>query len=140
MQDQTRYLCMYNINYTYITFNLIITGDDGSSSADAKISLLLACDPAQLKDAIPTLHVTIEEHINFRSLTPRLNKHKIFTRGEMEYFMNDYHSNPDKVNKLIMWLPTKDDKGICNFVRALKEAEEHSGHLEIIKDLHISVN
>ena len=54
----------------------------------------------------------------------------------MEYFTSKYHSNSDKVNNLIKWLPTKADKGIRDFVRALKEAVEHSGHLEIIMDLY----
>ena len=124
-----------NINYFYINFNSIITGDD-SSSTDTKIFQLLACDPSKLKDAIPRLHVTIRNHINFKSLTPGLNKYEIFTRDEMEYFMNVYHTDSDKVNRLIMWLPTKAGRGIHNFVRALKEAEEHSGHLEIVNDLH----
>ena len=80
--------------------------------------------------------MTIEDHINFKSLIPFLNKYGIFTKDEMKYFMKDCHSDSDKVNNLIVWLPTKDAEGIHNFVRALKEAEEHSGHLEIIKDLH----
>ena len=119
--------------YTYITSKLIVTGNDSSTDT---ISQLLAYDPAHLKDAIPRLHVTIEEYINFESLRPFLNKYGIFTKVEMKCFMNNYLSDSDKVSKLIMWLPTKDDRGIRNFVRALKEAEEHSGHLEIIKDLH----
>ena len=124
------------INYIrIITFNLIITGDD-SSSMDTKISQLLACDPLQLKDAIPGLHVTIKDYINFESLIPHLHKYKIFTGHEMEYFMNEYHSDSDKINKLIIWLPKKEGKGIHNFVRALKEAKEHSGHLEIVKEFH----
>ena len=114
---------------------LIITGDD-SSSTDAKVSQLLACDPLQLKDAIPRLHVTIKEYINFQSLIPFLNKYKIFINDEMEYFMNLYHSDSDKVNKLIVCLPKKEGKGIHNFVTALKEAKEHSGHLEIVKDFY----
>ena len=54
--------------------------------------------------------------------------------------MNDYHSNSAKVSKLIMWLPAKDDKGIHNFVRALKEAKEHSGHIKILKDLYKDID
>lgn len=55
----------------------------------------------------------------------------------MEYFMKDCQSDSDKISKLIEWLPTKEVRGIHNFVRALKGAEEHSGNLEIIKYLHI---
>ena len=129
--DQTRYL-----QHQPHLSNLIITGDD-SSLTDTKISELLDFDPAQLKAAIPRLHVTIKEYINFDSLNPFLDKYEVFTRDEMKYFTSKYHSDSDKVSNLIEWLHKKGGRGIHNFVRALKGAEEHSGHFEIIKDLHI---
>ena len=89
-----------------------------------------------MKDAIPKLHVTIKHHINFESLIPYFNKYKMFTRDEMEDFTSIHLSYSKRVNSLIEWLPKKDDIGIYKFVRVLKEAEEHSGHLEIIKHLH----
>ena len=104
-----------------------------------KLFQLLACEPVQLKDAIPRLHVTIKDYINFEFLIPFLNKYGIFTGDEINYFTNKCHSDSDKVSKLIEWLLKKDDRGIHNFVRALKEAEEPSGHLEIIKDIFIYV-
>ena len=57
----------------------------------------------------------------------------------MKFFASKYYSDSDKVNNLIEWLPRKDDRGIHNFVRALEEAKEHSGHLVIVENLHISL-
>ena len=90
-------------------------------------------------DAITRHHKTINDYINFETLIPLLNKYKIFTKVQMKYFANKYHSDSDKVTNLIEWLDAKNGIGIHNFVRALKEAEEHSGHLVIVENLHKNV-
>ena len=86
-------------------------------------------------DAITRLHKIIEEKINFETLIPFLNKYKIFTTGEMKYFVNKLHSDADKVANLVIWLEAKNEKGIYDFVRALNEAKEHSGHIVILEHL-----
>lgn len=53
----------------------------------------------------------------------------------MDFFTNVYHTKADKVNKLISSLDAIDKNGIYNFVRALNDADEHSGHLVIIEEL-----
>ena len=130
MHKRSRYL-----QHRLAMYYHVMTGDD-SSSTYIEISQLIACDPTQLKDAIQRCIVTIKDCINFGSLIPYLNKYAIFTRNEMEYFMKKYHSDSEKVINLIVWLSKKEGRGIHNFVRALKEAEEHSGHLEILLHLH----
>ena len=87
-------------------------------------------------DAIARLHKIIKEKINFETLLPSLNKYKIFTTDEMKYFVNKLHSDADKVAMLVIWLEAKEEKGINDFVRALNEAEEHSGHIVILEHLH----
>ena len=54
----------------------------------------------------------------------------------MEYFSNSNFITAEKVTKLIEWIPTKDENGIRNFVRALSEAHEHSGHNTILEHLY----
>ena len=120
----------------YAVTHIYLTGDDyNSSSTETKISQLLACSHLQLMDAIRRLHKTIEEKINFETLIPFLNKYKIFTTGEMKYFVNKLHSDADKVANLVIWLEAKNEKGIYDFVRALNEAKEHSGHIVILEHL-----
>ena len=119
---------------------LTLTGDDyNSSSTETKISQLLACSHLLLMDAITRLHKIIEEKINFETLIPFLNKYKIFTTGEMKYFRNKLHSDVDKVASLVIWLEGKNEKGIYDFVRALNEAEEHSGHIAILERLYENI-
>ena len=80
--------------------------------------------------------MTIKEYIDFENLIPFLNKHAVFTKDELKFFMNKYHSDADKVSNLIMWLHAKNENEIHNFVKALFEAQEHSGHRVILNHLH----
>lgn len=80
--------------------------------------------------------MTIDENINFDTLIPFFDKYRIFTKDEMEHFMNKLISKANKVTNLIMWIEAKDESGICNFVKALNEAHKHSGHIAILKQLY----
>ena len=100
------------------------------------VSQLIKCDVSRLSNAITGIHPTIIVHVKFETLIPFLNHYRIFTATEMEYFNNKFNSTADKVNILIQWLSTKDHDGIHNFVKALNEADEHSGHKVILEKLH----
>ena len=55
----------------------------------------------------------------------------------MECLMNKFITTGEKVNNLITsWIPGKHEDGLCNFVRALNEASEHSGHITILEHLY----
>jgi len=113
-----------------------MTDDSHSSARKEIVSKLLISSHSCLLDAITRNHAIIDEYIKFEMLIPYLNHHGIFTRYEMDYFNNKSISNTDKVNNLIEWLSKKDKSGICNFMRALSDAHEHSGHLAILKHLY----
>ena len=100
------------------------------------VSQLCTCDTSRLMDAITKIHPTINKHIKFETLIQFLNHYNIFTAGEIQSFNNKNCSLVEKVNHLISWLDTKDHEGICNFVKALDEENEHSGHHVIVKKLH----
>ena len=100
------------------------------------VSQLLTCDTSRLLSAITKIHPIINKHIKFETLIQFLNRYNIFTADEIQYFNNKHHSVVEKVNQLISWLDTKDHDGICNFVKALNEENEHSGHHVILKELH----
>ena len=104
------------------------------SEVQEKVDQLLRC--SSLLDAIIRSHFTIKKHINFNTLIPFLNKHNIFTSDEMELFNKDILITADKVNKLMEWIPKKDEKGVHDFMKALGEACEHSGHYVILKHLY----
>ena len=106
-----------------------------NSEVQKKVNELLSCK--NLLDVITSTHVTIEEHINFDHLIPFFNKYRIFTRNEMECLMNKLIPSTEKVNNLItLWIPGKHEDGLRNFVKALDEAQEHSGHITIIEHLY----
>jgi len=115
---------------------LFIFTDDDSNNRRIYTQNLNDCNHLTLSRAIERCHPVITDHVEFETLIPFLNEHEIFTRSEMEYFNNRYYSNAEKVNKLIEWLPKKDENGIHNFVRALNEAHKHSGHSTILKHLY----
>jgi len=57
----------------------------------------------------------------------------------LEYFKNINNSTEEKVNNLIEWLLKKDESGIQNFVKALNEAHEHSGHFTILNEMLVQI-
>ena len=113
-------------------------GDD-DANLTAKINYLLASsNNSQLPEAIMQTHPIINTHIKFELLIQYFNQYKIFTDDEMDHF-NSAISKMEKVNKLILYLRQKDYEGNCNFVRALSNSKEHSGHRAILKELYKAV-
>ena len=124
----------------YLNCEIYVTDDDHTSKSTETItSQLLTCSRSQLIGAITRLHVTIKDYINLENLIPFLDTFAVFTKDEKKFFMNKYHSDAEKVGDLIMRLDAKDEKEIRNFVKALNEAQEHSGHIVILKHLHETV-
>jgi len=95
------------------------------------------CTTLELMDRIKFAHVEIDKHIKFSILLQYFNKYKIFTTTEMNHFKQDFHEV--SVNNLIMWLEGKSDKGIIDFVKALNDEKEHSGHKQILNSIKVVV-
>jgi len=57
----------------------------------------------------------------------------------MSHFNNNTFSTDVRVNSTIEWLSRKDEEGALNFVKALNDAKEHSGHVQILKKLRVKV-
>jgi len=82
------------------------------------------------------IHPTIDTHINLLTLIPFFNRYQIFTDDEIKFFISDYQSDKQKVNKLIESLKAKHEEGVYDFVKALNGGHKHSGHFTILKELH----
>ena len=121
-------------NEVYVIIYTGYRGDEHNKATRAE-RILLNCDYEQLSKTITKLHPIINKHINFDTLIPFLSSYCIFTDDEMEFLMNIHKTKAEKVNKLITSLPTKDQDGIHNFVKALNDAHEHSGHDVILDNL-----
>ena len=115
---------------------MYVGNTDPRSEAGSIVSQILDCSVSQLIEAIKEGHPVINKHIQFETLLQHFNSHKIFTIAEMDYFDAKSNSLVERVNKLIIWLEKKDESGIYNFVKALNEETEHSGHYAILKKLH----
>lgn len=102
---------------------------------DQLVSELLTYSHPQLLDAIIKIHPIIDTHIDFSTLIPFFNSYGIFTDAEIKYFYSDHQSDKSKVNKLIESLKAKHEKGVYDFVRALNDGHEHSGHVTILEHL-----
>ena len=89
-----------------------------------------------LPEVIKRNHPTIKTYIKFDILIQFFNKYNIFTDDEMDCFNNSANSKMNKVNQLISYLHQKDNKGNCNFIRALSDTKTHSGHCVILKELY----
>ena len=87
-------------------------------------------------DVIKKNHPTINKKIKFDTLIQYLHNYEIFTDSEMFIFSHQLISPEEKVNHLIISLEKKEEDGVLNFVRALNDAHEHSGHIAILKQLH----
>ena len=122
-------------NAVYVIVYTGYIGEDHNEATRAeRIFQLLNCNYEQLSKAITKLHPIIKNHINFETLIPFLNYYAIFTDDEMDILMNA-SKKAEKVNELITSLPTKDKDGIYNFVKALNDAHQHSGHDVILDNL-----
>jgi len=84
-------------------------------------------------------HPEIDKHINFITLLKYFNKYKIFTSDETHAFSNDIRATNVKVNSLIAFLSRKNEEGVLNFVKALNDDKEHSGHDAILRKLKVKV-
>ena len=108
---------------------------DGDSR-QKMISEILSFDHLKLQEVITQLNPTLIRYIKFKTLNPFLREYQIFTQSEMKHFSNEYHDVEDKVSNLIEWLNQKHEKGIYDFVKALNDAFEHSGHLVILEEIY----
>ena len=86
-----------------------------------------------LMDIIYQLNPQMIKYINMVSLIPFLNKYGILTSEERFYLNNNHKSPTEKVNYLLQYLESKGEETVKNFLKALKEASEHSGHTELCR-------
>ena len=88
---------------------------------------------SSLMDIIYQLYPQMIQYINMVSLIPYLNKYGILTAEERHYLNNNHKSPTEKVNYLLQYLESKNEETVKNFLKALKEAREHSGHTELCR-------
>ena len=86
-----------------------------------------------LMDIIYQLNPQMIKYINMVSLIPFLNKYGILTSEERFYLNNNHKSPTEKVNYLLQYLESKNEETVKDFLKALKEASEHSGHTELCR-------
>ena len=84
--------------------------------------------------AIYQLNPQMIRYINMVSSIPYLNKYGILTQEERFYLNNNRKSPTEKVNFLLTYLESKNEETVKNFLKAIKEAREHSGHTELCID------
>lgn len=82
-------------------------------------------------DALFELHPELNTHINMNCLLPYLNKYRILTNDDQFFLSKDSKAPSEKVNYLMTLLGSKDNNTVNNFLRALTEEKEHSGHARI---------
>ena len=91
---------------------------------------------------IYSIHDDMRRYINISSLYPYLNKYRILVREERQILMNPYLIQTQKVDKLLEFMDGKSPSSQRDFLKAIKDAREHTGHKEICnllrkKGLHI---
>lgn len=95
---------------------------DGNTSNDTHESMI---------DALYELNPELNDYIDMNSLIPYMNKYRILTKDE-RFYLNDSSKPPsEKVTYLLSCLERKDYKTVYNFIQALKEEKEHSGHVKL---------
>lgn len=102
----------------------------------------LSDDGASIMDVIYKLHPYMAKYMNVQLLVRYLNKYSVLTRDERYHLRSSDKSPAEKVDYLLGCLDNKDDDSQQNFIKALKETREHTGHsklCELLKKRGIKV-
>ena len=75
-------------------------------------------------------HANLRRYINMDSLIPQLNKYEILTSGEREQLNMDKPCQ-QKVDLFLQFLERKSEESMLNFLKALEDAGEHTGHRQL---------
>jgi len=87
-------------------------------------------------DIIWQLSPEMTRYINMMSLIPYLNKYGILTSDQRHHLNSPYKAPGEKVTYLLGFLESKGEETIQKFLLALKEAKEHTGHIELCRLLN----
>ncbi|XP_065887654.1 glutamine-rich protein 2-like isoform X2 [Dysidea avara] len=82
---------------------------------------------------IHRIYPDMRKYINISSLYPYLNKYGILTREERAKLINPYTSQIEKIDELLKLMGAKSPSSQSDFLKAIKDAREHTGHKEICK-------
>ena len=99
----------------------------------------LTCDPIpETNNAPPTMKILLRlnpqlvQYIDFVTLLPYINKYEILTPTERQVLNNDGNQHK-QVSNLLQYLENKKRETVDDFVRAISEEPDHSGHCELCK-------
>jgi len=90
-------------------------------------------DGSIIIDILLELNPEMNRYINLKCLVPYLNRYKILTKSDRFYLNNPLTSPDEKMTYLLSTLDEKSTESLHNFLRALKEEPEHTGHQELCK-------
>lgn len=117
------------------TVNLNSCQSQGKLTANlqsqAKPTTDLQSQAKAIMETIYQLHPEMSKHIDMISLIPFLNKYGILTQAERFYLSSETHSPPEKVTYLLQHLDCKGGITVKDFLKALHDANEHTGHIEL---------
>ena len=82
---------------------------------------------------IHSINPDMRQYINISSLYPFLNKYGILTREERAKLTNPYTSQIEKINEFLKLMDAKSPSSQSDFLKAIRDAREHTGHKEICK-------
>ena len=88
------------------------------------------------RSVIVRQHASLRKYINLESLIPHLNAYEILTKGERDQLSMPEISSHQKIDRLLQFLESKSDESIQNFLKALKDADEHTGHRKLLDILN----
>ena len=104
---------------------------DRQCNRDPTADQLDVSDAPSTMDILYELNPELQQHIDFDTLLPYMNRHKILTSEERNFLRNE--RNQQRVSKLLGYLEKKNEETIDDFVRALSEERSHSGHTELCR-------
>jgi len=86
-----------------------------------------------IKKILLQLNPEISMYINLDCLVPYLNRFTILTRIERSFLSNPLKSPNEKIAYLLDALEGKDANSVNNFLTALRQEKEHTGHMLLHK-------
>lgn len=89
-------------------------------------------------EVLRRLHTLFRDYLNFQAVSPHLRSHNLLTDNEWE-IISKKDSREDQVDEFLKCLPHKGKGCLKRLIECLQLSLDHSGHQDLISELHKQV-
>ena len=89
-------------------------------------------EPEQQERILDSLHPSIRCLLNVHEITPHLNQQGLLTSSEKEKLRNGLHTEDQKIDFIIEWIPRKGSDALGRFLISLEDSGDGTAHGELV--------